>query len=163
MKLKMRLHFILLLVVIFSSAVFAQDFIFVDNTWTVYKTSNSGLPSNYVNAIAIDQSGNKWIGTTDFGGLAKFDGTNWTVYDNSNSGIPNNSVLAISIDQIGNKWIGTSGGGLSVFVKVELFLLPMVKPQHLFPKSINYSKTIIILSTPLLSSGMSYRMPDLFH
>jgi ligand-binding sensor domain-containing protein len=32
--------------------------------WTVYNTSNSGLPSNYVNAIAIDGQGSKWIGTS---------------------------------------------------------------------------------------------------
>jgi ligand-binding sensor domain-containing protein len=31
--------------------------------WTVYNTSNSGLPDNYVYAIAIDGQGNKWIGT----------------------------------------------------------------------------------------------------
>jgi ligand-binding sensor domain-containing protein len=41
--------------------------------WTVYNTSNSGLPGNSVNAIAIDGQGNKWIGTYG-GGLAKFDG-----------------------------------------------------------------------------------------
>ena len=52
--------------------------------WVVYNTSNSGLPSDTVNAIAIDGNGNKWIGTYDRG-LAKFDGTNWTVYDTSNS------------------------------------------------------------------------------
>ena len=42
-----------------------------------------------VTSIAIDGSGNKWIGTDD-GGLAKFDGTTWTVYTTSNSGLPNN-------------------------------------------------------------------------
>jgi ligand-binding sensor domain-containing protein len=48
--------------------------------WTVYNTSNSGLPDNDVTAIAIDGGGNKWIGTYG-GGLAKFDGVNWTVYN----------------------------------------------------------------------------------
>jgi ligand-binding sensor domain-containing protein len=57
--------------------------------WTVYNTSNSGLPDNYVYAIAIDGQGNKWIGTLG-GGLAKFDGVNWTVYNTSNSGLPYN-------------------------------------------------------------------------
>jgi ligand-binding sensor domain-containing protein len=41
--------------------------------WTVYNTSNSGLPNNRIWAIAIDGQGNKWIGTYG-GGLAKFDG-----------------------------------------------------------------------------------------
>ncbi len=62
---------------------------FDGTNWTVYNTSNSGLPDNYVSSIAIDGSGNKWIGTWH-GGLAKFDGTNWTVYNTSNSGLPDN-------------------------------------------------------------------------
>ena len=45
-----------------------------------------------VNSIAIDGSGNKWIGT--WNGLAKFDGTNWTVYNTSNSGLPENIIGA---------------------------------------------------------------------
>ncbi|CUT04977.1 two-component regulator propeller domain-containing protein [Candidatus Kryptobacter tengchongensis] len=53
-------------------------------------TRGSGLPSNYVWAIAIDVQGNKWIGT--WGGLAKFDGVNWTVYKRSNSGLPIYSI-----------------------------------------------------------------------
>jgi len=53
----------------------------------IYDKLNSGLPSNWVNAIAIDGQGNKWIGTNG-GGLAKFDGVSWTVYNSSNSGLP---------------------------------------------------------------------------
>jgi ligand-binding sensor domain-containing protein len=78
--------------------------------WTVYNTSNSGLPSNYVTAIAIDGQGNKWIGTG--GGLAKFDGVNWTVYNWFYSGYPGKTI---SIDEQGNIWIGTDGGGLAKF------------------------------------------------
>jgi ligand-binding sensor domain-containing protein len=74
--------------------------------WTVYNSSNSGLPYDYVYAIAIDGQGNKWIGTLS-GGLAKFDGVNWTVYNTSNSDLPYNDVWAIAIDGQGNKWIGT--------------------------------------------------------
>ncbi len=80
---------------------------------TCYNELNSGLPGNYVTAIAIDGQGNKWIGT--FRGLAKFDGVNWTVYNTSNSGLPNNVILAIAIDEQGNKWIGTWEGGLAKF------------------------------------------------
>ncbi|CUT01050.1 T9SS type A sorting domain-containing protein, partial [Candidatus Kryptobacter tengchongensis] len=38
--------------------------------WRVYNTSNSGLPDNWVYAIAIDGQGNKWIGTYE--GLAVY-------------------------------------------------------------------------------------------
>jgi hypothetical protein len=82
--------------------------------WIVYNTSNSGLPSDDVRAIAIDGQGNKWIGTYG-GGLAKFDGVNWTVYNTSNSRLPSNYVWAIAIDGQGNKWIGTYNGGLAKF------------------------------------------------
>jgi len=75
----------------------------------VFDEWNSKLPDNNVTAIAIDEQGNKWIGTNG-GGLAKFDGANWTVYNTSNSGLPDNDVYVIAIDGQGNKWIGTDGG-----------------------------------------------------
>ena len=74
------------------------------------------MPDNDVWSVAIDGSGNKWIGTAEGwlwsvgGGLAKFDDTNWTVYDTSNSGLPDNYINCITIDISGNKWIGTSAG-----------------------------------------------------
>ncbi len=77
--------------------------------WTVYDTSNSGLPENNVQSIAIDGLGNKWIGTGYYGGLAKFDGTNWTVYNTSNSGLNYDNITSIAIDGFGNKWIGSGG------------------------------------------------------
>jgi len=42
---------------------------FDGTTWTVYHFSNSGLTDYRVTAIALDGSGNKWIGTKS--GLAK--------------------------------------------------------------------------------------------
>jgi hypothetical protein len=44
---------------------------FDGTNWTVYSTSNSGLPDYRVNAIAIDGNGNKWIGTNG-GGLVVY-------------------------------------------------------------------------------------------
>ena len=82
-------------------------------TSTYYNTANSGIANNNVLSIAIDVSGNKWIGTDS--GLAKFDGTNWTVYNTSNSNLPDNQIYTIAIDSKGNKWIGTYGGGLAKF------------------------------------------------
>jgi len=39
--------------------------------WIVYNTDNSGLPHDRVRSLAIDEQGNKWIGT-DGGGLAVY-------------------------------------------------------------------------------------------
>jgi membrane protein implicated in regulation of membrane protease activity len=82
--------------------------------WTTKNAYNSGLPSDYVYAVAIDGAGDKWIGTYG-GGLAKFDGTGWTVYNMSNSGLPSDHVVALAIDGAGNKWIGTFSAGLTRF------------------------------------------------
>ena len=56
---------------------------FDDTSWTVYNTSNSGLPENYISAVAIDQMGNKWIGTG--GGVAVFNETGVSVEEKEQS------------------------------------------------------------------------------
>lgn len=64
-----------------------------------------GLASNWVHAIASDDTGKVWIGTNR--GVSKFDGTAWTTYNTDNSELANSSVYAIAIDEEGNKWFGT--------------------------------------------------------
>jgi hypothetical protein len=82
---------------------------FDGGTWTIYSTSNSDLPNNTVNTVAIDGAGIKWIGTNG-GGLASFDGVNWTTFNTSNSDLPHNNVNIIVVDGNRTKWIGTDGG-----------------------------------------------------
>lgn len=83
------------------------------SAWTIYNTSNSPLPENFVRCIAFDSTGLKWIGT-DYG-LATFNDTTWTIYNALNSGLPDNSIRAIAVDRFNNKWIGTFLGGLAKF------------------------------------------------
>ncbi|MEZ5083384.1 MAG: two-component regulator propeller domain-containing protein [Bacteroidales bacterium] len=99
----MKKIFLGFLIILFAMAGYAQD-----TQWQIYNTSNSGLPSNYIHAIAMDQNGSKWIGTSN--GLVKFDENNWTIYNTSNSGLPSNAINGIVIDGIGTKWIGTWNG-----------------------------------------------------
>lgn len=73
-----------------------------------FNNSNSGLPSNKINAIQFDNFGNLWAGTLS--GLAKFDGTSWTKFTTLNSGIPANNVNAIAIEPNGNIWVATFNG-----------------------------------------------------
>lgn len=63
---------------------FARGEITAQN-WMVFNASNSNLPDNAIEALAIDGSGSKWIGTRD-SGLAKYDGANWTTFTQSNLG-----------------------------------------------------------------------------
>jgi ligand-binding sensor domain-containing protein len=78
-----------------------------------------------VTCIAIDSSGNTWIGTeqnwlaknpeSQKGGVAKFDGDTWTIYDITNSGLPKNDIATITIDPFNNVWVGTNEGGAAKF------------------------------------------------
>jgi sugar lactone lactonase YvrE len=115
----------LTLVGIIAAAVFSLPTVGWSQTaeWTVYNTSNSGLPYNGATALAVDAQGNIWVGTGRWyafegGGLAKFDGENWTVYNTSNSDLPNNDHTGLSIDAEGNIWSGTESG-LSKFDEVN--------------------------------------------
>ena len=103
---KLKLLFLALTSVIICNAQNPQ--------WINYTLENTGLSSNMINAVLIDVSGSKWIGTTS--GLAKLDSTVWTIFNTDNSGLPDNNVISIAIDGSGNKWIGTYGGGLAVFL-----------------------------------------------
>ena len=76
--------------------------------WKVYTTSNSLLPNNHIQAIALQQNGVKWIGTP--GGLASFNGQAWKNYNTINSGLPSSNITAISIGNQNSIWIGTDKG-----------------------------------------------------
>ena len=99
-------------VVIFLSptATWSQD-----TEWTIYNTSNSGMPYNGATMLAFDEKGSVWVGTGRWfalagGGLAKFDGESWVVYNTANSPLPNNDHFGLAVDPQGNVWAGTEGG-----------------------------------------------------
>jgi ligand-binding sensor domain-containing protein len=94
--------------------IFITSSVFSFSQFTVYNSSNSGLPYNTVRCISVDQFTNEvWVGT-DFG-LANFDGTNWTIYNTSNSGLTDNLIRAVETDPSGNIWVGTLIEGLFMF------------------------------------------------
>lgn len=74
---------------------------------TFYNTLNSGLPSDKVEAIAVNGDGSIWIGTYDQG-IALFDGTDWTTYNSENSNMPAGSIYDIELDENGDLWFGVS-------------------------------------------------------
>ena len=77
-------------------------------TWSFYKTSNSGLPSNIVFDMAIDSNGSKWFAT--YKGAAKYTGKKWIVFNKHNSGLGSDKVNSITVDKNGIIWFGTSNG-----------------------------------------------------
>lgn len=81
--------------------------------WDFFNTSNSGIVSNNVEAIAVEDNGCIWFGTPS--GVSCFDGVNWTTYNTNNSGLLYNYITSIAIDKQGQKWFGTYRYGLSMF------------------------------------------------
>lgn len=87
---------------------YAIAFLFGQNSnWIIYDTANSDLPDNYIWSMALDNEGNKWLGTFD-NGLAKFDGNNWVIYTTDNSNLPGNYIQTLDIDSDGNIWIASA-------------------------------------------------------
>ncbi len=87
----------------------------------LWETFTTELPNLNVTAVAIDNNGDKWIGTS--GGLTKYDGTNWTHYTTANSGIPSNSVRCLDFNSNGHLLIGTNSG-LAIYNKVGQGQMP---------------------------------------
>jgi ligand-binding sensor domain-containing protein len=84
--------------------------------WTVY-TFNSGPLGDNILTIAIDDSGNKWIGMQIWG-LQKFNGSTWLGFDWSNYGSIEVNTVVIDNNKI--IWVGAGAtnpidGGLAEF------------------------------------------------
>lgn len=69
--------------------------VFDGRAWTTYDRSNSGLVSDRVRAVAFDEQGRVWLGTT--WGLSVFDGVNWTGYTMSTSGLAGPCIDTIAV------------------------------------------------------------------
>jgi len=86
------------------------------SVWTSYSVPS--LPSNIVYALAVDISGNVWVGTDQ--GVARFipgsaDPSTgvWIKYGSSNSPIPDEAVHCVGINPNDNSiWFGTSSEGV---------------------------------------------------
>lgn len=79
-----------------------------NNTWTVYNSTNSPMPSDGVNDLFLDQFNRLWIST--FNGLACFNGWQWEVFTTANSPLPHNDVRFVRQDRSGALVVGTADG-----------------------------------------------------
>jgi ligand-binding sensor domain-containing protein len=96
------LRYTMLFLLLINCLNFAQS-----ENWKVYNKQNSGIPSDRIESIAVDNKNVKWFGTD--AGLARFDGTNWTVYDSVNSPLPSSFINVVFPDEE-KLWIGTPNG-----------------------------------------------------
>lgn len=76
-------------------------------TVKLYSKSNSKIPENELWSIAVDKTGNKWIGTSNFG-LLKYDGKIFHSFNKTNSPIKGSFISPIFVDSNGNVWINYS-------------------------------------------------------
>lgn len=84
---------------------------FDGNDWDVWTIDLSGLNSNNISCIQVDQNNRKYIGTIN-GGLMYFENETITEYTILEGGIPDNSSIGIVIDQANLPWFASPSGGL---------------------------------------------------
>ncbi len=83
-------------------------------SWTTYTTMD-GLPSNNCYSVAIDRSGNSWVGSRAAVGsyyISKYDGVSWTSFGFGDGVRGSGKVWALYFDSYNNLWAGTDGIGV---------------------------------------------------
>src|SRR5690606_1292769 len=107
----------LLLLLLFSSASFAQPQSFIHSQFSNFKQeliferyyTKNGLPDDYVRSLFQDKTGYIWIGTMN--GLARYDGKSFETHRSILSEpLLDFSVYCIEEDNNHNIWIGTTKG-----------------------------------------------------
>jgi len=105
-----------------------QNGVVEDNggSWKAFDSQGNGIfPSNDINGIALEQSGNVWVvgfswnvsgstmGKYFFeGGASHYDGTKWTTYNLAKGNFPSNDVECVAVDKNGVAWFGTNDKGV---------------------------------------------------
>ena len=105
-----------------SIILISSNLLFGQSDWTVYTTANSGICSDTVTSIFVENNGDMWFGTVR--GVSRFDGSKWTNYTSSNSPFSEyNEIRSIKklnedfyfgtlsglIKYNGNNWTSVSG------------------------------------------------------
>jgi len=70
------------------------------NEWTIYNSTNSGLPNNLIYSLCVNGS-DLWIGT--YNGLARKSGEEWTVWT-TEDGLGSNLIYSLAVSG-GNVWV----------------------------------------------------------
>jgi ligand-binding sensor domain-containing protein len=82
--------------------------------WTTYLPNNTGIPGDYVYAIATDSRGRQWVTADDpiwgVGGLGRFDGTRWRDWTNVDRRSPTARMTSLQFGPDGVPWMGSDLG-----------------------------------------------------
>lgn len=83
-----------------------------------YKDGKGGLSSNYIRSLALDMSGNLWVGTLTSLNVYEEKTDRFVVYDSNpmkEGSLSQTSVRSLYKDTQGGMWVGTYFGGLNYY------------------------------------------------
>lgn len=81
-----------------------------DETWRIFNTENSPLPSNKITDLVTTDNGGLWV-ATEAHGLAYLNSqAKWQIFNSKNSDLPNDNVTSLLSDGSNGLWIGTLNG-----------------------------------------------------
>jgi ligand-binding sensor domain-containing protein len=87
--------------------------------WQVYRTGNSDIPHNTIEAITEYPNGTIWVGvsvpTTVGGVVASLQDGLWTTYSPRNSGYSGGEPISLAFDTNRRLWIGTRTAGVDIY------------------------------------------------
>jgi ligand-binding sensor domain-containing protein len=115
--------------------------------WLRFNMSNSPLPTNGINAIAIDENQSIFMGTDSYGVIIK-NGDNWLQYSTENTDLPENYILSIATESTTVKWLGTYNSGVVRLEEDQSELFENTSNSYVYPTSLK-AGDLIFISTPV--------------
>jgi ligand-binding sensor domain-containing protein len=115
--------------------------------WLRFNMSNSPLPTNGINAIAIDAIERIFMGTDSYGVIIK-NGDNWLQYSTENTDLPENYILSIATESTTVKWLGTYNSGVVRLEEYQSELFENTSNSYVYPTSLK-AGDLIFISTPV--------------
>jgi ligand-binding sensor domain-containing protein len=116
--------------------------------WLRFNMSNSPLPTNGINAIAIDAIERIFMGTDSYGVIIK-NGDNWLQYSTENTDLPENYILSIATESTTVKWLGTYNSGVVRLEEDQSELFENTSNSYVYPTSLK-AGDLIFISTLVL-------------
>jgi len=111
--------------------------------WLRFNMSNSPLPTNGINAIAIDENQSIFMGTDSYGVLIKNE-DNWLQYSTENTDLPENHILSIATESTTVKWLGTYNSGVVRLEEDQSELFENTSNSYVYPTSLKAGDLIFI-------------------
>lgn len=125
-------------------------------SWRVYNSANSALPSNVITALEAGANGSTWVGTEE--GIAQIDASGEVAFvlNTSNSGLISNRVNSLLFDQESEMlWIGTLDGLSRLQVQLADGTAGSAAQIHPNPLVLNSRGGQLTLSGLPLGAGVS--------